>query len=326
MIALILFLLIGAIASFGLAKFVTAKHPPIGQFLQLDYQGKPICLHYLDSEQNCVSQQSSLQQNKPTIILIHGATGNLQDFHASIFTPLAEKYRVIAFDRPGLGYSERPRHGDSVNWCSPREQMAIIRSAIRALNIDKPIFLGHSLAGPIVLDYLMHHGQELSAAILLSPVSHPWPNGVTWYNYLDRAPILREIFAYTWLPILGYFATNPGLKGLFFPEKVPEDYREKTAVDLFFRPRVMLDNFRDQRLLCEYVTRAGRGYRAIQTPVKIITGTEDSVVMSWLHAEKLSYELGEVDWLDLPNLGHSPHHCRSHEVIENIEKFIAKNS
>lgn len=323
MIALIIFFIIGAIASFSLAKFVKEKHPPVGQFIQVDYQGKPVQLHYLDSLQ-LTGQDDDIQ--KSTIILIHGATGNLVDFKASIFPSLSAKYRVVAFDRPGLGYSERPRHGDSIQWCSPKEQMEIIRSAIQILNIKNPIILGHSLAGPIVLDYLIHHGQEVFAAILLAPVSHPWPNGVTWYNYLDRLPIIKELITYTWLPILGYFNTTSGLKGLFHPESVPTDYREKTALDLFFRPRVMLDNFRDQRLLCEYIAQAGRAYRSICTPVKIITGADDTVVTTWLHSEKLSYELKSVDWTDLVDVGHSPHHSRMQLVIENIDKFIAKNT
>ena len=323
MITLIIFFLIGAIASVVLAWFVQAKYPPVGQFIRVDYQGKLIRLHYLDSLQYQLARHKDT--NQPTIILIHGATGNLIDFKTSLFASLSEKFRVVAFDRPGFGYSERPRHGDSAMWCSPKEQMEIIRSGIETLNIQNPIILGHSLAGPIVLDYLLHHDREISLAILLSPVSHPWPNGVTWYNYLDRLPILKEIFSYTWLPILGYFSTSSGLKRLFHPEPVPTDYRDKTALDLFFRPRVMLDNFRDQRLLCEYVARAGRAYRSIQTPVKIISGTEDTVVISWLHSEKLSYELQSADWTDLPDVGHSPHHSHTQEVIDNIEKFINKN-
>ena len=321
-IAISIFFLIGAIASVILANFVRSKHPPAGQFIDVDYQGQTVRLHYLDSVADKVSSEI---QNKPCIVLIHGATGNLHDFAASIFKPLCEKYRVIAFDRPGLGYSQRPRHGDSRHWCSPKEQMVLIRNAIQALKIEQPFVLGHSFAGSIVLDYMMQHADEISGGILLSPVSHPWPSGVTWYNYLDKFPLFRELMAYTWFPILGYFGTSSGLKVLFAPESVPQNYRQKIALDLFFRPRLMLDNFRDLRLLCEYVTIAGRGYRGITTPVQIISGTEDDVVSSWLHSEKLSYELQNVKWLDLPKLGHSPHHSRTQEIVNNIDAFIVDN-
>lgn len=318
MIGLIIFLLLGFLASRALVKRILAKHRPAGDFIQVDYAGRKVRLHYLDS----LANDSDEEQLKPTLILIHGATGNIHDFKASIYDELAEKYRVIAFDRPGLGFSERPRYGESREWCSPREQMKLIRNAVLAMGIQKPFILGHSLAGPIVLDYMMDFGDELAGAVLLSPVSHPWPNGVTWYNYLDMFPVLRELLAYTWLPVIGYFNVDSGLKTLFHPEAVPKDYREKTVLDLFFRPRVMLDNFRDQHLLCEYVALAGRGYRRISTPVQIITGTNDDVVSSWLHSEKLSHELQQVQWLDIPDLGHSPHHSRTDIVVRQINEFI----
>ena len=319
-INIFVFLGIGYAASRVLAAYIEKKYPAIGQFINIDYQGESVRLHYLDSSVN----DDLSNEKKPTLILIHGATGNLHDLKSSIYPQLSERYRVILFDRPGLGFSERPRHGDSQHWCSPKQQMLIIRSAIQVLNIQKPFLVGHSLAGPIVLDYMMQFGNELSGSILLSPVSHPWPNGVTWYNYLDRLPIIKELLAYSWLPVLGYFSVSSGLKILFFPETVPKNYRDKTALDLFFRSRVMLDNFRDLRLLCEYVAVAGRGYRSINTPVQIITGTDDKVIASWLHSEKLSYELSNVDWINLPNLGHSPHHSRTEKVVDIIDQFIAR--
>ncbi|MGH1428484.1 MAG: alpha/beta fold hydrolase [Arenicella sp.] len=318
MLILFIFCVIGCLASFILAKTVLSKHPAVGQFIQVDYSGETIRLHYLDSLADKAQQGS----NQPVVVLIHGATGNVHDFQSSIFETLATHYRVIAFDRPGLGYSERPRQGRSKHWCNPQEQMRLIRSALLALGIDQPFVLGHSLAGPVVLDYMMEFGDEMSGAILMSPVSHPWPNGVTWYNYLDMFPGIKQLLVYTWLPVIGYFNVSTGLKKLFDPEQPTQGYREKTALDLFFRPQVMLDNFRDQRLLCEYVALAGRKYRQITTPVQIITGKDDDVVSSWLHAEKLSYELQNVQWLDIPGVGHAPHHSRTDEVIRTIQQFV----
>jgi pimeloyl-ACP methyl ester carboxylesterase len=320
-ISLTIILVIGFISSKLLAKYVVKKHPPIGKFINVPYHGKDISLHYIDNR-DCDSLEVD-SDDRPVLILIHGATGNLHDFKSSIYDSLAEKYRVIAFDRPGLGYSERPNYAASQNWCNPREQMELLRSAILALGINKPFILGHSLAGPIVLDYLLEHGEEMSGAIMLSPVSHPWPNGVTWYNYLDMFPIVKQILAYTWLPIFGFFNVNSGLNVLFYPEITPNNYRQKTALDLFFRSKVMLDNFRDQRLLCEYVAIAGRRYRQISSPIQVISGNSDDVVTTWLHSEKLSYELQNVEWENIPNLGHSPHHSQPQKVVDIVNKFIA---
>lgn len=44
-------------------------------------------------------------------LLLHGASTSLLDFHASLVPPLAQRHRVVAIDRPGHGYSERPASG-----------------------------------------------------------------------------------------------------------------------------------------------------------------------------------------------------------------------
>lgn len=330
MLSLVIILLIGYFASYLLKQYIILKNPATGHFINVPYHGKNIRLHYIDSLSSVglssdINKELDPQQainQRPTLVLIHGATGNLQDFTASIYDSLITHYRVIAFDRPGLGYSQRPKHGPSQHWCDPGEQMELLHSAIVTLGIKKPFILGHSLAGPIMLDYMLNYPEELSGSIMLSPVSHPWPNGVTWYNYIDMFPVLKHISAYTWLPIMGYLNVNSGLNKLFAPEKAPEKYRQKTALDLFFQPKMMLDNFRDQRLLCEYVAIAGRQYRQISTPVQIISMQKDDIVTTWLHSEKLSYELQNGQWFNIPGAGHSPHHSHPQVVVDTIKNFI----
>src|SRR4051794_1696772 len=44
------------------------------------------------------------------LVLLHGNGSMIQDFESSgLLAMAAKKYRVIAFDRPGFGHSERPR-------------------------------------------------------------------------------------------------------------------------------------------------------------------------------------------------------------------------
>src|SRR5439155_10976965 len=70
-----------------------------------------------------------------TIVLVHGAFGAAQDYTATIFDPLTRQHRVIAFDRPGHGYSQRPR--DIV--CTPAVQARILHDAIVALGVERPV-------------------------------------------------------------------------------------------------------------------------------------------------------------------------------------------
>ena len=68
--------------------------PPSGQFIEVD----GVRLHYIE------------QGSGPVVLLLHGNAGMAQDFAASgLIERLAEDHRVIAIDRPGFGYSTRPR-------------------------------------------------------------------------------------------------------------------------------------------------------------------------------------------------------------------------
>ena len=46
------------------------------------------------------------------VVLIHGNPGSTQDW-TRVLGPLAANHRIIAFDRPGHGRSERPKHVDA---------------------------------------------------------------------------------------------------------------------------------------------------------------------------------------------------------------------
>ena len=70
------------------------EHPPLGRFLQVD----GVHLHYVERG-----------QGQP-LVLLHGLMTLIEDWGTSgVLDRAAERYRVIAFDRPGYGYSVRTR-------------------------------------------------------------------------------------------------------------------------------------------------------------------------------------------------------------------------
>ncbi|HET6757425.1 MAG TPA: alpha/beta hydrolase, partial [Burkholderiales bacterium] len=93
--------LLAAAALSGAGLFVRSKtkrteqeNPPAGNVLEID----GVRLHYVERG-----------QGQP-LVLLHGNGSMIQDFELSGLLDLASKqYRVIAFDRPGYGYSGRPR-------------------------------------------------------------------------------------------------------------------------------------------------------------------------------------------------------------------------
>src|SRR5689334_10030798 len=72
------------------------RHPPSGRFVEVD----GVRLHYLE------------QGTGTPVVLIHGNVVTAEDWILSgVFDQIAARgHRVIAFDRPGYGYSDRPRN------------------------------------------------------------------------------------------------------------------------------------------------------------------------------------------------------------------------
>lgn len=103
---------------------------PPGSFLDVD----GVRLHYVEAGQGA------------PVVLIHGLGASTYSFRYTI-PELAQRYRVVAFDLKGFGYSARPASGDY----SLTAHAKLIAAAMRALGIERAAVVGHSLGGAIAL-------------------------------------------------------------------------------------------------------------------------------------------------------------------------------
>ena len=136
-----------------------AAHPPIGQFVTVD----GLRVHY------------DIAGAGPDLILLHGASGNLRDYTFGLRDRLTPYFRVIAFDRPGLGYSDPlPDGGYTL-----ADQVRVLRGAADQLGVKRPILLGQSFGGAVALEWALEGGANGPAAlVLLAAPSLPWPGGL----------------------------------------------------------------------------------------------------------------------------------------------------
>ena len=106
------------------ARQAERNNPPAGHFLDIEGVG----LHYLERGEG------------PPLVLLHGNGAMVQDFEISgIIERLAQRYRVIAVDRPGFGHTNRPR---SRSW-TPAAQAEVVHKALVHLNIKQAIVVGN---------------------------------------------------------------------------------------------------------------------------------------------------------------------------------------
>src|ERR1043166_51729 len=105
----------------------------------------------------------------PPVVLIHGNPGSHHDYTLAVVERLSQSYHVIAFDRPGHGYSQRR---DSIR-TTVEIQARIIRDALQKLAVGQPVLVGHSWGGSLVLAAALAYGKDLSGIVLLAPAAYP---------------------------------------------------------------------------------------------------------------------------------------------------------
>ncbi|MDX2144221.1 MAG: alpha/beta hydrolase [Rhodospirillaceae bacterium] len=85
-------------------------------------------------------------EGRPNLVLMHGFGNSLQSFR-NLAPLMAECCSVVAFDFPGYGLSAKPVAYDYSN----AGQAVTAIAFAKAMNIDKPVYVGHSMGGAIAL-------------------------------------------------------------------------------------------------------------------------------------------------------------------------------
>lgn len=108
------------------------------------------------------------EQGSP-IICTHGITANAHCFQA-LADELSNMHRVFAYDLRGRGDSDKPESGYSLSI-----HAGDLAEIIDALELDRPIVIGHSLGAMIGLNFAAHYPEKLSKLILIDGGGHlPW--------------------------------------------------------------------------------------------------------------------------------------------------------
>lgn len=294
-----------ALASLHLSKSAEQNYPPIGSFVEIDGQS----IHYRETGDSTAND---------TIVLIHGASTSLLDFESSLRPMLEERYRVIAIDRPGHGYSSRT----DKKWPDPAAQADVIAKTLDQLGIKRAHWIGHSWAGSVVLAAALNNASSVASITLLAGASHPWEGGVAWHATLANVPIIGHLFSYTLAAPAGQLMLQDAVAGAFKPEQVPQNYLSNTGVQLSLRPQAFKNNAADLSKLSDWLKSQAQGYAALNVPILLITGEKDTVVPDWNHAQRLVESQPTAQWVRLQGAGHALHHTQTEAVAALIDQFI----
>jgi pimeloyl-ACP methyl ester carboxylesterase len=258
----------------------------------------------------------------PPIVLIHGASCNLEAMRLPLDDLLARKHRVILIDRPGHGWSMRERVTDS----TPDVQARMIAEALEKLQLGPVILVVHSLAGALGARMALDHPDRLAGLVMLAPVTHPWRGGVGWFNNAVTTPVIGPLLAYTVTLPLGVILAKPSARNVFLPQAMPDNFVSATATLLLLRPREFVANAYDLVTLKAAVAAQAPRYGEIRTPVTIISGDVDKTVSTNIHSRPFAAAVPHAKLIVLNGVGHMVQNAVPDLVAAEIEAMIANLS
>ena len=255
----------------------------------------------------------------PPIVLIHGASSNLEVMRRPLGELLAARYRVILIDRPGHGWSVRKSETDS----TPQVQARMIADALDKLGVVRAVLVVHSWSGALGARMALERPERLAGLVMLAPVTHPWRGGVGRYNQVVATPVIGQLLAYTITLPLGLMLAKPGARNVFLPQVMPDRFVQDTATPLLLRPREFLANARDLVTLKQAVADQASRYGEIALPVTILAGDADKTVSTDIHARAFARAVPQTRLVVLEGVGHMVQQAASERVIAEIEAMMA---
>jgi pimeloyl-ACP methyl ester carboxylesterase len=256
----------------------------------------------------------------PPVVMIHGASSNLEIMHQSLGKRLAKKHRVILIDRPGHGWSTRDRLADS----TPAIQGRMIDEALQKLGLGPVVLVVHSWSGALGAAMALANPERVAALVMLAPVAYPWRGGVGWYNRLIATPLIGPLLAYTITLPLGVFLAGPGARRVFLPQIMPGDFLSSSATLLLLRPREFLANARDLVTLKDAVAEQAPRYGDLRVPIVVISGSADNSVTTNIHSRPFAKAAADAKLIVLPDVGHAIPNAVPDLVVAEIEAVIDK--
>jgi pimeloyl-ACP methyl ester carboxylesterase len=283
------------------ARRLERKYPPVGKFVTVN----GVRLHYLEAGEG------------PPVVLLHGNASMLDDPALGILDLLSRKYRVIAFDRPGFGYSDRPRNRV---W-TPEAQAALFRDAFRVLGLDRPVLYGQSFGAVVVTAFALDHPEATRGVVAASGYYYPvlrLDSAIAWMNYL---PVIGPVLRNTLTPLEGAAFGKMAVRLMFDPAPIPPTYEEFPA-GLSLRPGQLRASAEDGTTLRAWAKRTQHRYPDIHVPLMIVHGENDRAVDYEGHSLRLSREVPGARLRIFPRTGHMVHHTRAPEVVDAIDEVF----
>lgn len=281
------------------ARRAERRHPPAGRFLEVD----GVRLHY------------TVEGDGPPLVLFHGNGSMIADFAASpLVREAALRWRVYVFDRPGYGYSSRPRG----RRFTPEAQADLFAKAFAALGLKQPLVLGHSYGALVATALGIRHPDAVRALVLVSGAYFPTPRPEAIMFGLPAVPVLGDLLRHTVSPLVGRLIWPALMRVIFGPRPEPESFRVGFPKGLALRPGTLRASAAETLNLVPAAAALAPRYKALRMPVVLVAGADDRMVDTATHSGGLHRLVPGSRLVVLPGFGHMVHHGASAAVAAAV--------
>ena len=284
------------------------NNPPVGGVAEFD----GAALHWIDTD------PGGVRTSGPPVVLLHGNLVTLDDWIASgvLGRLAAAGRRVVAFDRPGFGHSERPR---GRRW-GAREQAAHLARAARAIGLDRPVVVGHSWGALPALAWALDGPEGVAGVVLVSGYYHPTARLDALLVAPAAVPVLGDALRHTVAPPFARATLPSTLRVMFSPRPVPPRFRALFPHEMVPRPSQIRAIAREGTIMLPEAGRLLERLRAHgpRCPVAVVAGLEDRIVDPHDQSGRLAGALPGSRLTLVRGAGHMVHHAAPDAVADAV--------
>jgi pimeloyl-ACP methyl ester carboxylesterase len=305
-LALLLVGALGALALYTSAESRRAERafPAAGAFVTVD----GVRLRYRESGTGAA------------VVLLHGNPGFLEDFapddSAGVFAALAHERRVVGFDRPGHGYSDRA----STSGTTPREQARLLHGALQQLGVVRPILVGHSWGGGLALVYALQYPDDVGGLVLLGTRAYRDSGAPDPVYAMNRVPVLGALLQHTMMLPLGRWILDRRLASAYAPD-APDASHAARARGLWLRPTQIAATVWDSPNLQAALDAASPRYGSIAVPVTVLVGDGDRGLAE---SRRLARAIPGATLSVLPHTGHELPLTRPRAIVAAVRDVAGR--